>query len=74
MKLLHKEPVANLRRLREQQRLSVRGAARAIGVSPATIQRAEAGGNVNPHQAKLISRFYGIAISDWHPKLKGPNA
>jgi transcriptional regulator with XRE-family HTH domain len=68
--LLRSEPKANLKLERNMRRLSRRVAARSIGVSESLLRRAEQGGNVSAHAAKLISDFYGVPVRSWHPKLR----
>lgn len=68
--LLHRRRTVDLRRERNRRRLSLRVAARSIGVSAATLQRAEDGHRVNEHSAYLISDFYAVSVASWFPRLK----
>jgi transcriptional regulator with XRE-family HTH domain len=68
--LVSQSPRIDLRQRRLMRRLSERTAARSIGISRNALVRAEAGVEVSPRTAKLISDFYGIPVESWHPKLR----
>ncbi len=47
--------------------LSQRAAAEKIGVNRGVLERAEAGKQIHPGNAKLIADFYGLAVTDFRP-------
>ncbi len=47
--------------------LSQRAAAVAIGVNRGVLERAEAGRQIHPGNAKRIADFYEIAVTDFRP-------
>jgi transcriptional regulator with XRE-family HTH domain len=57
----------NLRAARLNRGLSVREAAKEIGVKPSTLRRAEHGDGVHPGTAKKIADYYGVRVTDIWP-------
>lgn len=57
----------NLEVERLNKGLSIRAAAREIGVSPSVLIRAEAGVMPRPESAKSIADFYGFKVTDIWP-------
>lgn len=53
--------------LRLNRGLSVRQAAESIGISRATLERAERGESIHPGSAKLIADFYELRVTDLWP-------
>jgi transcriptional regulator with XRE-family HTH domain len=51
--------------------LSLRAAAKAIGVSPSVLVRAEEGVMPRPESAKQIADFYGYRVTDIWPLDQG---
>jgi transcriptional regulator with XRE-family HTH domain len=58
---------ASLTEARLNRGLSLRGAAQAIGIARATLERAERGGSVHPGSAKQIADFYDVQVTDIWP-------
>lgn len=57
----------NIRAERINRGLSTREAAVAMGISRPTLERAEAGDELRPRQAKCIADFYGVRVTDIWP-------
>lgn len=57
----------NLEVERLNRGLSLRQAAKRIGIDRRTLERAERGDGVHPGSAKLIADFYGVQVVDIWP-------
>lgn len=59
----------DLRRARLNAGLSIRGAARTIGVHEQVIRRLEAGEGVRPESVKPVADYFGVKVLDIAPDL-----
>lgn len=57
----------NLKAERLNRGLSIKQAAEEIGITPATLGRAEDGESLHPNNAFKIATFYGKAVTDIWP-------
>jgi transcriptional regulator with XRE-family HTH domain len=60
----------NLTAERLNRGLTLREAAREIGIPPATLQRAESGDGIRPGSAFKVANFYGYRVTDIWPVEK----
>ena len=57
----------NLEAERLNRGLTLRGAAKQMGITPSILFRAENGARPRPGGAKAIADFYGVAVTDLWP-------
>jgi DNA-binding XRE family transcriptional regulator len=62
----------NLSRERLNRGLSIRGAAKDIGVAEQSIRRLEDGLGVHPATAKKVADFFGVKVTDLMPLEPDP--
>lgn len=61
-----------LEALRLDRGLSIRSAAKKIGIGPDVLNRAERGNMPRPDSAKKIADFYGLRVTDIWPIKDDP--
>ncbi len=66
------EGAADLRRARADHGLSLRAAAKEIGVTRGVIREAEAGRRPQPQNARRIADFFGVTVSALWPDENAP--